>query len=222
MKAGGQPLRQAGLGAGQIDAGDADLGKSQFPRPLPDLRNELTAADHHQREIVGSAPAPALETRSLSWATEEDTQRFAAALARQPGLRDAFLTLYGDLGAGKTTLVRHLLRALGVAGRIKSPTYAVVEPHRAPDGLDVWHFDFYRFDDPREWEDAGFRDIFASPGLKIAEWPDKAAAVLPPADVAICLHANDDASRRVALSAHTPRGAALLRALPSSSLSENP
>src|SRR5260370_37060338 len=63
-------------------------------------------------------------------------------------------------------------------------SYAVVEPHEAPD-LAIWHFDFYRFDDPREWEDAGFRDIFASPGLKLAEWPEKAAALTPAADIAI-------------------------------------
>jgi tRNA threonylcarbamoyladenosine biosynthesis protein TsaE len=61
--------------------------------------------------------------------------------------------------------VRHLLRALGVPGRIKSPTYAVVEPYELPGlaPLSIRHFDFYRFNDPREWEDAGFRDIFASP-----------------------------------------------------------
>jgi hypothetical protein len=90
-------------------------------------------------------------------------------------LRNAFIELHGDLGAGKTTLVRHLLRALGVQGRVKSPTYAVVEPHEVP-GLAIWHFDFYRFTDPREWEDAGFRDVFASPGLKLAEWPRKRRA----------------------------------------------
>ena len=118
----------------------------------------------------------------------------------------------GFLGAGKTTLVRHLLRALGVAGRIKSPTYAVVEPHEVP-GLAIWHFDFYRFSDPREWEDAGFRDLFASPGLKLAEWPEKAAALLPPADLVIQLQVQPDESRRVTLTAQTATGAALLQGL---------
>ncbi|MDB5752091.1 MAG: tRNA ((37)-N6)-threonylcarbamoyltransferase complex ATPase subunit type 1 TsaE [Ramlibacter sp.] len=101
--------------------------------------------------------------------------------------------------------MRHLLRALGVQGRIKSPTYAVVEPYEV-DGRAIWHFDFYRFDDPREWEDAGFRDIFAASGLKIAEWPDKAAAVLPAADLEIRIEVADDDSRRVELTAHTVRG----------------
>jgi tRNA threonylcarbamoyladenosine biosynthesis protein TsaE len=128
----------------------------------------------------------------------------------QPALRNAFIELHGQLGAGKTTLVRHLLRALGVAGRIKSPTYAVVEPHEAP-GLHIWHFDFYRFNDPREWEDAGFRDLFASPGLKLAEWPEQAAAVLPPADLVIRLEAQDDEARRVTLTAQTTTGESILQ-----------
>ncbi len=137
----------------------------------------------------------------------------------QPGLRDAFIALDGPLGAGKTTFVRHLLRALGVQGRIKSPTFAVMEPHEgqgAAAGLAIAHFDFYRFDDPREWLDAGFRDVFAAPGLKLAEWPAKAGALLPLADLALHLEpgpteALPDA-RRVRADAGTPRGAALLQA----------
>lgn len=107
--------------------------------------------------------------------------------------------------------MRHLLHALGVAGRIKSPTYAVVEPYELP-GLNVWHFDFYRFADPREWEDAGFRDIFASAGLKLAEWPEKAGTMLPLADLDITLQTTPDAARQVTLTAHTASGEALLRA----------
>jgi len=130
-------------------------------------------------------------------------------LASRPALRNAFIELRGDLGAGKTTLVRHLLRALGVQGRIKSPTYAVVESYELP-GLAVWHFDFYRFNDPQEWEDAGFRDIFASPGLKLAEWPDKAAGHLPLADLVVQLAMLDDTARQVTLTAQTPNGLALI------------
>lgn len=174
--------------------------------PVPDLRNQertvaLTAVEHHA-PIVGTPP------RQLSWPDEDHTRAFAERLAAQPAIADAFITLQGELGAGKTTFVRHLLRALGVQGRIKSPTYAVVEPYEV-DGRAIWHFDFYRFDDPREWEDAGFRDVFAAPGLKLAEWPDKAARVLPVADLELRIAVADDDSRRVTLTAHTARGAQL-------------
>lgn len=151
--------------------------------------------------------------KSLHWHDEAATGRFARALAALPELRLAYIELQGDLGAGKTTLVRHLLHALGVQGRIKSPTYAVVEPYELP-GLNIWHFDFYRFSDPREWADAGFRDIFASPGLKIAEWPDKAAGCLPLADLVVQLDVNEDETRRVTLTAQTALGTTLLQRLP--------
>jgi len=147
---------------------------------------------------------------ALHWRTEADTAAFAARLAARPGLRNAFVTLQGDLGAGKTTFVRHLLRALGVTERVKSPTYAVVEPHQTPDGLAVSHFDFYRFNDPREWEDAGLRELFAAPGLKLAEWPENTAAALPAPDLALRIEARADGSRAVALSAPTALGVRLL------------
>ncbi|WP_027016764.1 tRNA (adenosine(37)-N6)-threonylcarbamoyltransferase complex ATPase subunit type 1 TsaE [Comamonas composti] len=178
----------------------------------------MTAAQHTPPIVESgvrpgaSAASASLQSRQWLWHGEQDTERFAQQLAALPALANAYVTLHGDLGAGKTTLVRHLLRALGVQGRIKSPTYAVVEPHEAP-GLAIWHFDFYRFDDPREWEDAGFRDIFSSPGLKLAEWPEKAAALTPPADIAIHIEAIDEAQRRVTLMAQTEPGRLLLAAL---------
>ena len=149
--------------------------------------------------------------KTLHWPTEEATKVFAEALAAQAPVHHAFIALHGDLGAGKTTLVRHLLRALGVEGRIKSPTYAVVEPYELP-GLNIWHFDFYRFANPREWEEAGFRDIFASPGLKLTEWPEKAGSLLPTADLDITLHALSDTARTATLSANSNVGVAMLRA----------
>ena len=158
----------------------------------------------------GGSHAPIVKT--LVWPDEMATQTFATALAGQPGLGQAVIELRGELGAGKTTLVRHLLRALGVQGRVKSPTYAVVEPYELP-GLSIWHFDFYRLNDPREWEDAGFRDIFASPGLKLAEWPDKAAGYMPTADLAISLTVREDETREVRLTAQSPLGAMLLSAI---------
>ncbi|WHZ10964.1 MAG: tRNA threonylcarbamoyladenosine biosynthesis protein TsaE [Burkholderiaceae bacterium] len=148
--------------------------------------------------------------RSLVWHSEADTRAYARRLARRiAALPSVFIALHGDLGAGKTTFVRHLLHALGVAGRIKSPTYTLVEPYRAG-ALCIWHCDFYRFDDPGEWTDAGLRDVFAGPGLKVAEWPQKAAPHLPRADLAIKIEAMSDQSRKVQLSAGTALGQELL------------
>jgi tRNA threonylcarbamoyladenosine biosynthesis protein TsaE len=153
--------------------------------------------------------------KSQSWRNEGDTERFARALASLPELCNAYIELQGELGAGKTTFVRHLLRAMGVQGRIKSPTYAVVEPYELtlPQTLAIWHFDFYRFSDPQEWEDAGFRDIFSTPGLKLAEWADKAAGHVPVADLVLHLQVRDDESRQVSLVAQSARGKLMLDAL---------
>ncbi len=155
---------------------------------------------------------PILETRSLIWPDEAACAAFARRLAALPALRgDTFITLAGPLGAGKTTFVRHLLRALGVVGRIKSPTFAVLEPY-AVDGLAISHFDFYRFSDPREWIDAGFRDVLAAPGLKLAEWPDHAGPQLPTPDWQVKLEPQDE-RREVTVQACTAQGRRLLAAL---------
>ena len=166
-------------------------------------------------DVQAGVDHPAI-VKSLIWKDEAATQLFAAALAAQPALRDGYVELHGELGAGKTTLTRHLLQALGVTGRVKSPTYTVVEPYQLdatparPYAWHIWHFDFYRFNDPREWEDAGFRDIFASTGLKLAEWPDKAAAFVPRADLVIRIEVLPDSTRQVQLIAQTPTGIELL------------
>ena len=139
---------------------------------------------------------------------------FAQGLAQHLLASDSFQTLYielkGPLGSGKTTLVRHLLRALGVEGRIKSPTYAVLETYH-PKGFPIFHFDFYRFADPREWEDAGFRDVFGGAGLKLAEWPEQTAGLLPTADLSLSLRTLDQEVREVELSAATPKGQELYK-----------
>ena len=154
-----------------------------------------------------------LETSTAQWPDEAACAASAAALARRPALRDAFIELHGTLGAGKTTFVRHLLQALGVSGRVKSPTYALMESYEVErDGspMSIWHFDFYRFDDAQEWEDAGFRDVFASRGLKLVEWPEKAAELLPTADLRIFIEPDVDDKRSVSMNAHTALGAALI------------
>jgi len=155
-----------------------------------------------------------LETRTQLWPDEAACAASAAALARHGGLADAFVELYGPLGAGKTTFARHLLHALGVEGRIKSPTYTVLEPYALTRGaapLTIAHFDFYRFDDPQEWEDAGFRDVFAAPGLKLAEWPEKAEGLLPEADLQIHIEPLEGDVRRARFDARSALGVALIQ-----------
>ncbi len=158
--------------------------------------------------------------KTFAWQDEAATAAFATRLAQhwraQPQDADMLIFLHGDLGAGKTTFTRHLLRALGVQGRIKSPTFAVAENYQLADGnggahLTIWHCDFYRFDDPREWEDSGLRDLFAGTGLKLVEWPEKAGALLPRPDWDVQLHATDDTARTVHITAHSPRGMNVLQ-----------
>jgi tRNA threonylcarbamoyladenosine biosynthesis protein TsaE len=161
---------------------------------------------------------PILGTCHLHWPDEAACAASAAALAAVPAVADALVELHGELGAGKTTFARHLLRALGVRGRIKSPTYALVEPYEvgtpgAPEARQVWHCDLYRLGDPHEWADAGLRDVFAARGLKLVEWPERAGGRLPPADLRLELEVRADDRRQVTVHAHTPRGLALLAAL---------
>jgi tRNA threonylcarbamoyladenosine biosynthesis protein TsaE len=94
--------------------------------------------------------------------------------------------LHGELGAGKTTLVRGILRGLGYHGKVKSPTYNLVEIYKIS-RLYLYHFDFYRFNDPSEWEEAGFREYFNPSSLCLIEWPEKAGGFLPAADLEIRL-----------------------------------
>ena len=152
---------------------------------------------------------PILETRREHWSDESACRAAAQRLAAHAALRDAFIELRGPLGAGKTSFTRHLLRALGVTGRIKSPSYTIVEPYELHDGA-AWHFDFYRFSDPQEWEDAGFRDIFAGPGLKLVEWPERAGETLPSPDLRVELEPLTGDQRAVTWIAYTARGRSLL------------
>ena len=124
-------------------------------------------------------------TLKAALAEEKDTLALGAALA---GCLEPGLTIYlrGELGAGKTTLVRGVVRALGHAGPVRSPTYALVEVYELS-RLHLHHFDFYRFRDPREWIDAGFRESFDGRNITVIEWPEKAGTWLPSADLEILL-----------------------------------
>jgi tRNA threonylcarbamoyladenosine biosynthesis protein TsaE len=131
------------------------------------------------------------------------TARLGAALAAGivPG---RVLHLSGDLGTGKTTLVRGLLRALGVDGPVKSPTYTWVEPYTIS-SLDLYHFDFYRLSNKNEWIESGLREYFRPDAVCIVEWPEHAGAALPTPDLAIRLsHLSD--GRAASLEARSPSG----------------
>lgn len=147
---------------------------------------------------------------TLRLADEAATERLGAALASciRPALK---IYLSGDLGTGKTTLVRALLRAMGIAGRVRSPTFTLLETYNLS-RLYLYHFDFYRLNDPHEWDDAGFRDIFAGEGVCLVEWPERVGAVLPPPDLRIALSHLDD-GRVAHLIALSPAGRDCLQSI---------
>ena len=122
--------------------------------------------------------------------------------------------LRGELGAGKTALVRSFLRACGVTGRIKSPSYALLESYKVS-SLYFYHIDFYRFSDSSEWQDAGFRDLFRPGAVVLIEWPDKAGDQLPVPDILVNLSYAGD-GRQARLEAHTKRGVTWLTTLTTS------
>lgn len=121
---------------------------------------------------------------------EPTTLALGARLARTltPGLS---IWLSGDLGAGKTTLTRGLLRELGYRGRVKSPTFTLLE-YYSFSSFNLYHFDLYRFVDPQEWADAGFREYFNPASVCLVEWPEKGAGFLPEPDLLLRLDILDD------------------------------
>jgi len=146
-------------------------------------------------------------TATFHLADADATEATGARLA--PTLEGGMVvTLSGDLGAGKTTLVRGVLRALGWQGSVKSPSYPLVEHYPFP-SIYFYHFDFYRFADPNEWETAGFSDCFHAGSARLIEWPERVAGRLPVPDLALTLAYPADASlpgRELALAAYTKRG----------------
>lgn len=160
--------------------------------------------------------APILNSLRLYAADETVTAQIAELLATQVEARvpqvdnsasptAGIFYLQGDLGAGKTSFTRAFLRKLGVSGRIKSPSYGLVESYKLS-SFTAYHLDFYRFNDPREWLDAGFRDIlYEKQAVVLIEWPEKAANLLPSPDLTIQLDYHEP-GRYLTLSAYSDKG----------------
>lgn len=137
----------------------------------------------------------------------EDFGRTLAACSNGP----VFITLQGSLGTGKTTLVRGFLYGLGYEGAVKSPTYTLVEPYQIAQH-DIYHFDFYRINDPEELEAIGLRDYFDGHHTCLIEWPENARGLLPQPDLAIQIEYQNEA-RDVSIEAHTRLGETVLKTL---------
>jgi tRNA threonylcarbamoyladenosine biosynthesis protein TsaE len=141
--------------------------------------------------------------------------------SQSPAAAHLHISLQGDLGSGKTTAVRYLLKELGYTGKVKSPTYSLCEPHILQinqHAIHLYHFDFYRMQSPSEWIEAGLQEHFSShePTICIVEWPEKAGNTLPLMDLGIEIQANsggDRHERQVTLYANTPSGQELLKNL---------
>ena len=143
-----------------------------------------------------------MSAQSRHLADDAATQAFGAGLYQDLINRwggNAVVFLHGELGAGKTTLVRGLLDAAGHSGNVKSPTYTLLEPYNIG-RLDVYHFDLYRVNDPQELEFVGIDEIVDGPGLKLFEWPERAGSWLPAPQAVVTLtvvHETEPASREV-------------------------
>jgi len=148
---------------------------------------------------------------SFFLANETDTLALGKTISTvlKPGL---VIFLDGNLGAGKTTLVRGILHGLGHQQAVKSPTYNLVEIYNFS-RLYLYHFDFYRFNDPYEWEEAGFRDYFNADSICLIEWPEKAGGLVPDADLKITLEILET-GRNVTIYADTKAGEQCLQQWP--------
>ena len=143
----------------------------------------------------------AIESLSMILPDEQATQRAAALLAEH--IRAGIVFLNGNLGAGKTTLTRYWLQALGHQGTVKSPTYTLVEPYNVQ-GRPVYHFDLYRLNDPYELELMGIRDYTLDPtALLLIEWPEKGDPVLAAADVELSFQVDAAQQRQLEVTSST-------------------
>lgn len=154
------------------------------------------------RLSIGSADITAGAPAVFDAASEGEFEPIAArllAFIERCASRPTIVTLSGELGAGKTVLARYLIHLLGHRGRVKSPTYTLVETYQAGD-RQVAHLDLYRLNSSDELEDIGFRDLLADVDIVLVEWPERASGSLPPADWVVVIE-YAGSGRRVTVSA---------------------
>jgi len=141
---------------------------------------------------------------TLYCGSEEEQANLGSRLAGMVGNQPAVIHLTGDLGAGKTTLVRGFLRGLGYTGPVRSPTYTLVEPYPIGD-MTLYHLDLYRLADPEELEYLGFRDLLVEPVLVFVEWPERGKGWLPAPDLEITIR-HREKGRSLKFTGHSPVG----------------
>ena len=144
-------------------------------------------------------------TKELSFLTKDadETALLGEKLAKIIKPSD-LIFLQGDLGSGKTTFMRGFLRGLNITGKVKSPSYTLLEQYELE--LTINHFDLYRFKDQREWDDAGFNEFINSNDINVIEWPEKAVDVIPISDLTIFFAYLDDKKRNIVITGNSSRG----------------
>lgn len=187
------------------------------------LERSFALADEAATNAFGERFAQAIESvrelqqnplQKARQATRQGAQQHAPNAAGNQSFHGLQVQLAGDLGAGKTTLVRATLRGLGHTGRVRSPTYTLVEPYvleRPAGELAIYHFDLYRFSDPAEWADAGFREYFDTGAICLVEWPQRAGRLLGVPDLVFALELDHEGDGRVLVArAYSESGKACL------------
>lgn len=140
-----------------------------------------------------------------------DATKDLACLLAKHLTKDLTICLNGDLGMGKTTLVRYILNCMGITDRVKSPTFTLVEPYRYAD-LDIYHFDLYRINGVGEWDEMGFNDYFTEHSIRFIEWSEKALESIPAIDILINIYLINE-SRQIEIIGKSTPGVSLVQKL---------
>ncbi|MES2637648.1 MAG: tRNA (adenosine(37)-N6)-threonylcarbamoyltransferase complex ATPase subunit type 1 TsaE [Pseudomonadota bacterium] len=164
------------------------------------MANDITLSSGHISVLLNDALSKqaTLADESATLSAGAQLAKFVTLHALKTGL---VIFLHGDLGAGKTTFTRGFIQGLGFSGKVKSPTYTLVEPY-VFSSYSIYHFDLYRFVDEIEWEESGFREYFSPQSICLIEWPEKAEHLLPEPDIHVHL-IHDGLKRVIQISVHS-------------------